>query len=343
MGRFTVYNNITSEEKIKNINPDNIYIKNEFLDYLRSVNRATSTIKQYDSMLNIFFVWNLENNNNKEFTTITKREFAKFQNHTLNEWEWSPKRIRTVKAAISSLSNFIENIMDEEEGYENYRAIIRKIENPANDVVREKSVFEKGELQELLDKLVENNEYEKACMLSLAMCSGRRKQELTRFKLSYFDDRNVIYGSLYKTPEKVTSKGRGKNGKQIYFYVLKNDFDPYLALWVKQREELGIDSEWLFPNKINPDEHIHIGVMDSWAAQFSNALKKSFYWHAMRHFFTTECVRKNLPTNVIQEIISWESADMVRLYTDISTDDILGKYFDENGIKDIQSATLSDL
>ena len=41
------------------------------------------------------------------------KEFAKFQSHTINEWGWSPKRVRTVKATISSLSNFIENILDD--------------------------------------------------------------------------------------------------------------------------------------------------------------------------------------------------------------------------------------
>lgn len=343
MGRFTVYNNITSKEKIDQINSENIYIKKEFLEYLQSVNRAPSTIKQYDAMLNIFFVWNLEYNNNKEFTTITKREFAKFQNHAINEWEWSPKRIRTVKASISSLSNFIENIMDEEEGYENYHAVIRKIENPANETVREKSVFEKDELNSLLDYLVKNKEYKKACMLSLAMCSGRRKAELTRFKVSYFDEKNVMFGSLYKTPERVTSKGRGKNGKQIFFYILKNDFDPYLKLWLKQREELGINSIWLFPNPNDFDEHVNIGAFDGCTKQFSDYLGKPFYWHSMRHFFTTECVKKNLPANVIQEIIAWDSADMVTLYTDISTDDMLEKYFDESGIKNIQSTSLNDL
>ena len=339
MGRTTVYNNITTPELIAQVLPENIQLMDDFIEYLQSIGRAETTITQYKADLKIFWVWNLQNNNNKEFTKITKREFARFQNHCMNTWGWSPKRVRRVKSVISSMSNYIENILDEEPEYEGYRAIIKKIESPVNDVVRDKTIFEKDELQKLLDYLVDNKEYKKACMLSLAMNSGRRKAELPRFKVSYFNDDNVRFGSLYKTPEKVRTKGRGQ-GKYIELYVMKNEFDPYLKLWMNQRDELGIKSEWLFPAKDNQDEHIGISTMNHWAHIFSDILGKDFYWHSLRHFFTTECLKKNLPSSVVQEIISWDSADMVNLYDDRDADETLSKYFDENGIKQIEPGSL---
>lgn len=51
MGRSTVYNNITSKDKITKINPENISLMEEFLDYLSSVDRAPQTIKGYKSDL----------------------------------------------------------------------------------------------------------------------------------------------------------------------------------------------------------------------------------------------------------------------------------------------------
>lgn len=347
MGRSTVYNNITSSELLEQVLEDNTYLMKEFLDYLKSIDRAKTTIYQYEQDLNIFWVWNLQHNGNKEFTKITKREFSKFQNHAINEWQWSPKRTRRVKSVISSLSNFIENILDEEPEYEGYRSIIKKIENPVNEAVREKTVFEAEELQELLDILVERERYDQACALSLAMNSGRRKAELPRFKVDYFDKENVIFGSLYKTPEKVTTKGRGSKGKLLYLYVLKNQFDPYLKLWLEEREKLGIDSEWLFPAKTtdgySKDTAIGIDTLNSWAETFTRLINKPFYWHSLRHYFTTSCSKSNLPSNVIQEIVGWESADMVNLYNDTSTDETLGKYFNEDGIVQVKEGTLSDM
>lgn len=347
MGRATVYNNITSPELLAQVNEENQYLMKEFLEYLKSIDRAKTTIYQYEQDLNIFWAWNLQNNNNKEFIKITKREFAKFQNHAINEWQWSPKRTRRVKSVISSLSNFIENILDEEPGYEGYRSVIKKIENPVNEAVREKTVFEREELQELLDKLVENEKYEQACVLSLAMSSGRRKAELPRFKTSYFSEENVMFGSLYKTPEKVTTKGRGSKGKLLYLYVFKNQFDPYLKLWMEERERLGITSEWLFPAKTqdgyNNEVAISIDTLNSWADTFTRLLGKDFYWHSLRHFFTTECAKSNLPSSVIQEIVGWDSADMVKLYDDTSTDETLGKYFNEDGIMQVEVGTLANM
>lgn len=342
MGRTTVYNNITNEESLAKILPENKQLISDFLDYLKSIDRSVNTIDQYHSDLKIFFVWNLKENNDKRFVNITKREFARFQSYALNEWQWSPKRVRRVKSTLSSLSNYIENILDEEPEYADYRSIIRKIENPVNDVVRDKTVFTKTELQSLLNYLVENKQYERACALSLAMNSGRRKSELTRFKVSYFDDNNVKFGSLYKTNEKIQTKGRGK-GKFIELYVFKKEFDPYLKLWLDNRKENGINSEWLFPKKDNPDDHVLGGYLDNWVDQFSRFLGKPFYWHSLRHYFTTECLRNNLPETVVQEIINWNTADMVRLYDDRDGDDMLSEYFDENGIKQIDQKSLSDL
>ena len=347
MARATVYNNITTPELLKQVNEENTYLMKEFLDYLKSIDRAKTTIYQYEQDLNIFWTWNLHVNGNKEFIKITKREFAKFQNHAINEWQWSPKRTRRVKSVLSSLSNFIENILDEEEGYEGYRSIIKKIENPVNETVREKTVFELEEIQKLLDYLVENKKYMRACVLALAVYSGRRKAEIPRFKVSFFDEENVMFGSLYKTPEKVVTKGRGSKGKLLYLYVLKNQFDPYLKLWLEERKKLGITSEWLFPSKNGTewdnDNQMNITTMDGWVDGFTKFLGKDFYWHSLRHLFTTNLSENNIPSNVIQEIIGWESADMVNLYTDTSADEMIGKYFNEDGIVQVEQSNLSDL
>lgn len=345
MGRTTVYNNITSPEKINQCNKWNIDLGDEFIDYLKSIDRAESTVSQYLSDLNIFWCWNYEFNNDKKFISISKREFAKFQNHCLNEWGWSPKRIRRVKSVLSSLSNFIENILDEEEEFEGYRSIVKKIESPTNQTVREKSVFTVEEIEGLLQHLVEKKQYMRAAVLALMAYSGRRKSEIPRFKVSFFDEKNILFGSLYKSDETIKTKGRGK-GKFINVYVLKKPFDPYLELWLEERERLGIKSNWLFPREENgewKDEPMNVSTINSMFNSFSKYLGKPWYAHAMRHMFCTFLVKNNIPTNVIQDIISWESADMVTLYSDISADENIGKYFDENGIKSVESKSFSDI
>lgn len=344
MGRKVQHNNIVSDELLHQVNPDNIELGKDFLDYLRSIDRAESTIEAYSYDLNIFWTYLLQYCNNKFFVDLSKREISKYQSHCLTEWKWSPARMRRVKSTLSSLSNFVESMLDDE--FENFHPIIRKIENPVNEKVFAKTVLEETQLQELLNVLVEKGQFDKACMLSLAMNSGRRKSELPRFKVSYFDDDNIIYGSLYKTPEQVRTKGRGSLGKRLTLYVLSKPFKPYLDLWLNYRNEHGIESEWLFPKKIKGqyvDEPMDTKTLDSWAETFSRILNVDFYWHSLRHYFTTAGSRSGLPDDVIQMLIGWSSLDMVSVYKDIDADEKFEKYFSDGEIKKVEQKSLADL
>ena len=340
MGRATKYNSITSPDLLKTVSEENIRLKNDFLNYLRSTQRSEGTIAGYSSDLDIFFVWNAQYNYNKSFIDLRKRDIIYYQDWLLNTNENSPARVRRLKASLSSLANYVENILDDE--YPQFRNIINKIESPINRPVREKTVLEEEQLQSLLDFLVSKKKYMQACMVALAAGSGARKSELPRFKASYLTDENLICeGALWKTPEKIKTKGRGL-GKYIYKYVLVSQVKPYLDLWMKQREEIGIQSEWLFPaaNRENP---VSTNAMDGWTISYSKFLGVPFYWHSLRHYFTTHLSKCGIPDGVIVNIVGWESADMCAIYKDIDADDEISSWFGAGGIKQRDSTSLSDL
>jgi len=342
-GRKTVYNRICSETKLKLINPDNIDLMEDFLQYLNSVGKSAGTIEQYKSNLKVFFVWNLDFNGNKFFIDLKKREIAKFQNYGMTVWGWSNKRMRTVKATLSSFSNYISNVLDDE--YEDFRPIVQKIESPSNTPVREKTVFTAEDLQNLLDELVRRKEYMMACGLSLAINSGKRKAEIPRFKVSYFDDKNLFCGgSLYATPEQILTKGN----KMLDVYILARPFKPYLDLWLEQREKLGIKSKWLFPRyspngKWYNNEQVTISALNSWAKKFKEISGKDFYWHSIRHYYTTYLLEQNLPESLVQLMQGWASSDMVKVYDDRSGATQIEKFFGAEGIKQVKKASLEDL
>lgn len=162
-------------------------------------------------------------------------------------------------------------------------------------------------------------------------------------KVSYFADENIIHGSLYRTPEKVRTKGKGKNGKMLTCYVLSKPFKPYFDLWMEERERLGIKSEWLFPDGDDPTQPLPISTLNSWAETFSNILGVPMYWHAMRHFFTTYLAKANLPDSAIKTIIGWESLEMVEIYKDIDGEEEIGKFFKDGEIVGAEQSNLSDL
>ena len=344
MARTTVYNKVVEDGNYELVNEENKELLNEFVDYLHSIDRSDLTIKNYISDIKIFYIWNLEHNKNKFFVDFTKREMIKFQNFMLNNMELSSNRIRRLRASLSSMSNYIEAILDED--FPQFRNIINKIPAPEKQAVREKTVLQDDEVQKLLDFLVENKEYQQACVLALAWASGSRKSELLRFKVSYFNDDNIIYGSLYKTPEKIKTKGRSKKGKLLERFVLKNKFKPYFDLWLEERKRLEVDEnidELFVVKKIEGWQPMKESSLNYYAELFSKHLNVDFYFHCLRHNFTTELIRAGIPAEVIKDIVGWTSLDMVNLYTDIEIDDRLGDFFDEDGIKEMEKKNLSDL
>lgn len=336
-------NKLTSPELLAQVNQNNKDLKQEFINYLKAINRSEGTIEQYSSDLDIFFCWVLQYANNKDFTRVSKRDIISYQGWLINENGNSPARVRRLKASISSLSNFCENILsDEEPEYHGFRSIVRKIENPDLHPVREKTVWEDAELEDLLAALVEKKKYEKACYLALAMYSGRRKSELARFKVSDFDEDKLVFdGAMYKSAP-IKTKGRG-GGKYIACYTLAKKFKPYLDLWMDERERLGIKSEWLFPASDDMSAHVPISTLNSWAASFSRMTGRDFYAHSLRHYFTTSLARAGIPDSVIQTIVSWESGDMVRIYKDIDSDEEIGMFFSGGEISVPEKKSLSDV
>ena len=340
MARKTIHNKITDAESLAQVNPVNLRFIDDFADYLRSGKKSEGTISVYRSDLNIAFVWCLKNIGNKSFVDWTKRDVVAFQNYLINTNQNSAARVRRIKATLSSLSNYIENVCDDE--YPRFKNIIHKIESPPSQPVREKTVWDEAELNALLEKLTKLDKYDMACFVALAMYSGRRKAELCRFRVSDFsDDKLICGGALYKSSP-ILSKGRG-GGKSINCYTLAKKFRPYLERWMKYREDHGIQSEWLFPRLDDPEQQIRKSNVDSWALTLQRITGRNFYFHSLRHYFTTELSRAGIPDGVIQAIMAWESADMVNVYKDIDADESIGMYFADGEIKAPSAAKISDL
>lgn len=329
MARKTQKNQIVTKELLEQVCSENKQLTKDFLTYKKASQKRPSTIEAYGYDLNYIMVWCLLYNNNIPFTKWKKRHIVAFQDWCINENGNSPCRVRRLKATLSSLSNYIADVLDDE--YEDFKPIIRKIENPPIQPVREKTILTEEQIDSLLDYLVENKYYDRACALALALCSGRRKSELLRFKLSDFnDDHLVCGGALYKS-DKIETKGSGVNGKQLECFCLAKKFKPYLDLWIEERKRRGIETDCLFPNQ-KTGESLTTAALDGWTEGFTKFLGVDFYWHAMRHMTVTMFKKLGIPDSAIQNYIGWSDLSMVSVYSDLSADEELSKYFTEDGI-----------
>lgn len=340
MGRKTKQNKIITDELVAQINPQNNRLLDDYVTYMRSVKRSEETIDGYVNDLRIFFCWLVKNAGNKYFVDISKRDIVGFQGFMVNTLENSPARIRRMKSSLSALSNYIVNLLDDE--YPNFKNIVNKVENPLNEPVREKTVLSDEQLQSLLDHLVEEKQFQKACLVALAAASGARKAELVRFKTEFFVPENIMFGSLYQTP-KIKTKGRS-GGKYISKFVLKDLFQPYFDLWMAQRKEIGIESEWLFVASTSDGyEQLNSDTITSWMETCGSYLGVPCYAHMYRHYFTTLLASKSIPSSVIKDLCGWTSEALVSVYNDTTKEAAFSKYFGEDGIKSTTPSSLKTL
>lgn len=326
MARKTTRVLTTSPEDLEKINPQNKELAKEFYKYLRSVKRSPGTIVGYKNDLDIFFTYLLNECGNKSIIDCKMRDFVNFQGFLLDRGDLSPARIRRVKSSVSSLSNAIELLYSDE--FPNFRNMIRKVESPKNEPVREKTILSQEQIDTLLDNLVDDCRYEEACCIALAAYSGRRKSELFRFKVSDFDDDKLLFGTLYKS-DPIKLKGRS-GGKYSSCYTLAKQFKPYFDLWMNEREQLGIDSEWLFPNRFDSSKSRSASAMDQWMEHATSILGVNVYAHSFRHAYVTYLAAAGLPNSVIVEIMRWEKStgdSMVSIYNDTDISESLEKYF----------------
>lgn len=326
MARTTIYNdNLT--ENWQAVNEKNKQLLKEFIRYCVANNKSPKTCGQYEAQLKIFFCWNEKENNNLFFIDVKKRHFINFFGWG-REIGWSSCRLASLRAALSSFSNFIERILDED--YPNFRNLVKVLEPIHTEAVREKTVLTDEEVYGGIEKLAEMKEYQLACFMALLVSSGMRKSEVGQMKVKYFTtEKQIIWNGLaYKTP-KLRTKGKGVEGKQISRYVFRANFDKYLELWLAERERLKITLPELFVVKSGKGDYAPAKTesFTNWCNKIGQLLGiESFYAHSARHFFTTSLKKKGWTSDVIQKTMEWSSADLVNVYVDISKEDELSEF-----------------
>jgi len=334
MSRFTLYVPKVTAGYEKKVSPENQKLVQEFVMYCRSTDKAPQTISQYENWLKIFFCWNADNNGNAFFPAIKKREFVNYFGY-LEEHEYSPNRICALRAVLSSLSSEIE-LLDEDK-YPEFHNQIRGLETIHKNPVRQKTVISEDQLRHILSSLVDAKDYQIACYVALLCSSGCRKAEAIQMKASFFTEKNEVFGGfMYKTPI-VRAKGRGKAGKRISKYVIKDIFKPYFDLWMNERARLGVVTDALFVHETGKKRKVYepasINTVNYFASVVGQRFNMDFYAHCLRHYFATYLKGKDLPDDVVTEIFSWASTDMVKVYDDTPKEQKLSRYFGPEGIK----------
>lgn len=294
-------------------------------DYLRdfSIKSSPASVKIYRNNLKIFMCWNYRYNDNTPFIKINKRQFRSFFLFGTEEMGWGSSRYANVWSTLNSFSEWLENNYDDV--YPDFKNNIKKIDKIPRSYVREKTIFTKRELDGLLKWLGENNRIQEQCLLALIMSSGMRISETLRMTTDLIDDNNTAYNGLfYETTKQIKTKGRGRNGKPLYKYLIIDLFKPYYEKWLPIRKKIMDEKlqnhDYIF---IRQDgKPAQVSTVRGWIEDWDTPLNgKHFYPHAGRHFWTSYLDSLGLEKQLIQELQGWASDTLVDLYNDNTSKD----------------------
>lgn len=323
-GRKTFRKVITSPELTAQINPKNIAFMERYLKNF-ATKRSPKSVVVYRSNLTLFLTWNLLYNENKLFTDIRKIEYADFFDFCVTELRWNANRFHQCHSSLSSFSAWIENYFDED--YPQFRNLLPKIEKPVKENIREKTVLQKEDIDNLMSYLEENNMVQEQCLLALAISCGARISELARFTTDLIDEENVVFDGLFlETTKEIITKGRGVNGKMLKKYILKDMFLPYYKKWLEARKEImdetNQDHDFLFVTRdglpANADR------LRDWMGNLSNIVGKPLYMHSLRHYNVSMYKRIGLEDDLIVYLTGWAEGtghSMIAIYDDAEAKD----------------------
>lgn len=320
-GRKTFRKVITSDSLIESINPENKKLMERFLKNF-ATKRSPKSVTVYRSNLNMFFCWCVENLENKAFIKLKRLDFLDFFDYALVELKWSPARFAQMASCLSSFSDWIETYYGDVEGYENFRNLVKKIEKPAKEAVREKTVLQEEDIDKIFSVLEEQNKIQEQCLLALAISCGARISELARFTTSLIDEENTVFEGLFlETTEKIVTKGRGTGGKLLKKYILKDMFLPYYHKWLIEREKIlkenNQDHDYLFVTR--DGKPASADRLRDWIGTWGDIVGQPSYPHLYRHYQISLMKRLSIDDSLIVYLTGWAEGTghgMIAIYND---------------------------
>lgn len=256
---------------------------------------------QYQSALQQFFYWIHNSLNGKKLYKISKRDFLRYISFLSNRG-MSSSAINLKKAAVSSLNNYIENVVaEDDENYEKFRNFTRGLPAIPKTKTYEKVKITREEYEYMLEVLRDDENYLGMAWLATAFNVGARRAEIIKFKSEILSC-PIHEGQNYVLSHTVFGKGRGE-GKPLQ-YMINSEALQYMKLWCDKR---GYDHEYIFTT-------VYQGVVkqmsESWADTFcSDVLSDILGRRINPHIFKASAITyllevKKVPIELVSKFVA---------------------------------------
>lgn len=282
-------------------------------EFVSVQNHSPQTKKQYISGLKIFGHFIYSHMNNKPLYKITKRDFLRYISYLRDERKMSSSAMSLKKACVSSLCNYIENVVaDEIEEFRTFRNFTRGLPSIPRNRVYDKVKVTFGEYEEMMKVLESDENWLGMAWLSTAMRVGARRSEIIQFRTEIMDYK-IPDGQNYILSHLVRGKGASTDGKPLE-YMIPLDVLPHWKKWIDSR---GYESEYIFTTKHNGEIK---PLSPSWADYFcvnilSNILGRRVNVHIFKNSCITHLLESGIDINLVSKFVAHhESVSTTQIY-----------------------------
>lgn len=272
-GRGKVYNKIYNETDWNNVNKENKYVMNDYLEEYKQRKKKPSTIKQYHNDLRIILIYILHNCENKSIFELKKKDFRRM-NLWMAEKNMSNARINRLMSSVRSLLTYCED--DDEYDYEiNYAQKVKGLPKEPIRVDEDAFFFDYETVMKVREKLLERNEIQLATLHMILFDSGGRRNEVHQI---------LKKGLLDGNKTNIVTGKRGKTFPLVYL----NDTKELIKQYLEERGEDDIDKLFVIGKSEKKRPMSYEVVYDKVvkiSSVFSEVLDKEVYIfpHSYRH------------------------------------------------------------
>jgi site-specific recombinase XerD len=289
--RGRVYNRIFDEQEWKEVNQNNKYAMEDFLEEYKQRKIKDSTIKQYFHDLRIVLLYIKRKLNNRDIFDLNKKDFRRFSLWLSDELKVSNARANRVMSAVRSLLTYCED--DDDYDYENN--VAKKVKGLPREPVRtnEDDFFLSFEqVMKLREELLNRGRLQDAVLLMLFFDSGGRRNEVFQI---------IKNGILDGNKTNIVTGKRGKTFPLVYL----NDTRDLIANYLKERGEDSIDSLWIMGKGENKRPVTYEALYDRVVAMSKilseiEGKKIEFFPHSFRHS-RCECLLQGHDARIIDK------------------------------------------
>ena len=292
-----------TDEMWNQVSEEHKSITDEFLKVNSQLSKQTR--KQYTSGLHQFFWWVHTELKDKPLYKITKRDFLKYLSY-LDDKNMSSSGKGFKKASVSSLNNYIENIVaDDDENYKTFRNFTKNLPSIPKNRTYNKVKITQEEYNLMMETLLKDNNYMGMAWVASAWNIGARRSELLQFK-SDIINYPIPEGQNYVLSHWIRGKGKSVDGKPLQ-YMVNLEALKYIKLWIDKR---GYEHEYIFTNR-NKEQ-----ISESWADEFcANVLSPIVGRRINVHLWKASCITNLLSKGVDIKLVS----KYVAQHEDVST------------------------